>query len=375
MLERPLHQRAAARRPIRSAGALACACLALVVVPSQAAAPTSAGQLYGYGSNIYGELGSSTNNGTTNGLPPTLVALPGATGPVTQVASGAVHSLALTATDQLYAFGANSSGELGNAVGNGSPTPYPTPALVSLPGETGNVTQIAAGNYDSFAVTSSGQLYAFGDNQYGQLGNATHNAANLANPIPAPVVLPGATGGVVRVAAGGAHTLALTSTGQLYAFGINLAGELGSATNSGSASANPTPAPVTLPGATGVVAQIAAGGSHSLALTSTGQLYAFGDNTYGQLGSTVGNGAPSPNPTPALVSLPGATGAITQISAGAYHSLALTSTGQLYAFGGNFEGQLGTAINLGTNAANPTPLQVSLPGATGAVIRIAAGGL
>jgi alpha-tubulin suppressor-like RCC1 family protein len=293
---------------------------------------------------------------------------------VTQVAAGGLHSLVLTSTDQLYAFGANSSGQLGSPVNNGMPAANPTPARVSLPGETGHVTQIAAGNYDSFAVTSTGQLYAFGDNQYGQLGNATHNVANAANPTPALVVLPGATGGVVRVAAGGAHTLALTSTGQLYAFGINHDGELGNATNNGNANANPTPAPVTLPGATGTVAQIAAGAAHSLALTSTGQLYAFGYNYYGQLGNTVNNTpATGANPTPALVSLPGATGAITQISAGGQHSLALTSTGQLYAFGYNFEGQLGTAINLGTSVANPTPLIVSLPAAAGPVIRIAAG--
>ena len=89
---------------------------------------------------------------------------------------------------------------------------------------------------------------------------------------------------------------------------------------------------MTLPGATGPATRVAAGGEHSLAVTSTGQLYAFGSNGYGQLGSAANV---EPNPTPALVTLPGATGPVTEVAAGAEHSLAVTSTGQLYAFGNN----------------------------------------
>ena len=108
--------------------------------------------------------------------------------------------------------------------------------------------------------------------------------------------------------------------------------------------------------------QIAAGAYFSLAVTSSGQLYAFGENFYGQLGSATNNGTGNPNPTPALVSLPGASGAVTELAAGYGHSLALTSSGQLFAFGENFYGQLGSATNNGTSTPNPTPALVSLPG-------------
>ncbi len=104
--------------------------------------------------------------------------------------------------------------------------------------------------------------------------------------------------------------------------------------------------------------QVAAGGYQSLALTSSGQLYAFGGNSYGQLGSAANN---NPNPTPALVTLPGAGGPVTQVAAGYEHSLALTSTGQLYAFGANFYGQLGSEAN---KDPNPTPAQVDLGAGT-----------
>ena len=347
--------------------------LGVIAVAPTPAVANSAGQLYAFGENFSGELGSASNPAPNP--TPALVSLPGATGIVVQAAVGNDFSLAVTSTGQLYAFGGNESGQLGNATNSGMQfiPPNPTPALVSLPGATGGVVQVAAGVNHSLAVTSTGQLYAFGGNLAGQLASATDSGTEDPNPTPALVSLPGATGGVVQVAAGAYHSLAVTSTGQLYAFGTNVNGELGSATNSGIPTSNPTPTLVNLPGATGGVVQVAAGEEHSLAVTSTGQLYAFGDNYFGQLGNATNNGTSNPNPTPALVSLPGATGGVVQVAAGGGHSLAVTSAGQLYAFGWNYGGQLGSATNNGTWNPNPTPALVSLPGATGGVVDVAAG--
>ena len=203
-------------------------------------------------------------------------------------------------------------------------------------------------------ASAAGQLYAFGDNQYGQLGSATNNGTTTPNPTLTLVGLPGQTGPVAQVAAGFTHSLAVTSTGQLYAFGENYYGQLGITTNTGTTNANP-PALVGLPGQTGPVVQVAAGYTHSLAVTSTGQLYAFGENDFGELGSTTSSGTTDANP-PALVGLPGQTGPVVQAAAGASHSLAVTSTGQLYAFGDNQSGQLGDTTNYGTTSPNPTPV-------------------
>ena len=155
-------------------------------------------------------------------------------------------------------------------------------------------------------ASAAGQMYAFGDNQDGQLGSVANNGTTNANPVPVLVGLPGQTGPVVQVAAGYTHSLAVTSTGQLYAFGGNNYGQLGTVTNSGTNTATPTPVLVGLPGQTGPVVQVAAGYTHSLAVTSTGQLYAFGENDYGELGNTTNSGTANPNPTPVLVGLPGA---------------------------------------------------------------------
>lgn len=131
---------------------------------------------------------------------------------------------------------------------------------------------------------------------------------------------------MTQIAAGASHSLVITSTGQLYAFGRNLYGELGSVTHNGTVEPNPTPTLVGLPGATGPVTEVAAGESYSLVVTSTGQLYAFGENFYGQLGNPTDNEVEprKAHPTPTLVSLPGATGQVTQVAAGAFHALALS---------------------------------------------------
>ena len=363
----------------------------MVGVPSRAAVSRTANQLYAFGLGDYGELGSPARNAP---YPPRLVRLPGASGAVTRVAAGFAFSLVATATGQLYAFGVNAWGQLGNATNNGAAHEYTpnSPRLVRLPGASGAVTKIAAGFDFSLVVTSTGQLYAFGDNDHGQLGSATNTGRPTSssspssyfptsNPTPRLVRLPGAAGRVTRVAAGGDFSLVVTSTGQLYAFGGNRFGQLGSATNNGTNNANPTPMLVRLPGASGPVTQVAASDTEgtsgfSLAVTSTGQLYAFGDNRYGQLGSATNNGADTPNPTPRLVRLPGASGRVTRVAAGFDFSLVVTSTGQLYAFGDNFAGQLGNATNNNRlHTANPTPRLVRLPGASGAVTRVAAGDL
>jgi alpha-tubulin suppressor-like RCC1 family protein len=355
-----------AGRAYRLGAAVIAGLVVVLALVAAAGAAAPSGAVLAFGLNDYGELGSTTNLGALNANPtPALVGLPGAVGTVTQLAAGYGHSLVLTSSGQLYAFGINNYGQLGSTTNNGTSNPNATPTLVTLPGAVGTVTRIAAGNGYSLVATSSGQLYAFGNNHDGQLGSATNNGKLNPNPTPTPVTLPGAVGTVAQVAAGTDHSLVMTSSGQLYAFGDNHDGQLGRTTNSGTYTANPTPTAVALPGAVGTVIQIAAGNRHSLVATSSGQLYAFGNNYSGELGSTTNNGNPlSVNPTPALVALPGAVGKVTQLTAGNGDSLVATSSGQLYAFGDNQYGQLGNSTNSGTSHQNPTPTLVALAGAT-----------
>ena len=360
------------RRSARAAAIVVAALsLTLGAAVGVAAPGASSGTLLAFGLNEFGELGrgANLNTGVPNGTPE-LVPLPGAVGDATQMASGLFSSLVLTTSGQVYAFGNNFNGELGNAGDIHTGTPHPQPAAVALPGLVGTAVQIAAGSYHSLVLTSSGQLYGFGSNGWGQIARPS---VLEDNPTPELVTLPGQVGTVTQIAGGRRHTLVVTSGNQLYAFGQNLFGQLGIGSTSGANYANPTPALVTLPGAVGTIEQVSAGGEHSLVLMSSGQVYAFGSNRYGQLGNPANTASDTPNPTPTLVTLPGQVGTVTQISAGMAHSLVATSGGQVYAFGLNDYAQLGSSVNNGTQVANPAPAPVTLAGQSGSIAQLSAG--
>jgi alpha-tubulin suppressor-like RCC1 family protein len=307
---------------------------------------TSGGQIYTFGT---GGLGSG--NRYSEFRSPVAIALPGATGPPVRAAAGVSFSLVVTASGQLFTFGYDGAGQLGD--GKRGYEEDPTPEAITLPGATGPPVRVAAGREFSLVLTASGQLYAFGGDTQGELGNGTTDYEGVSTP--EPITLPGATGPPVRIAAGEYHSLVLTSTGQLYTFGDNHSGQLGNGTSDNAA--HPTPEAVTLPGATGRIVQIAAGWEFSLALTSSGQLYTFGNDEYGQLGN--GTSDDAPHPTPEAITLPGATGSIKEIAAGKDHSLVVTSSGQLYAFGSDQYGQLGNGQS--EEAPDPIPTLVDLP--------------
>ncbi len=396
-----------------AAVAAVAAVFSLGLSVSSAAASTSAGDVFTFGWNDEGQLGNTTSpTGNTPNPAPTLVALPAGSGTVVQVAAGIGHTLELTSTGRLYAFGDNFYGELGTAVNNGNSAPNPTPEPVTLPGQSGAITHIAAGYDFSLVSTSSGQLYSFGLNNEGELGRTADPGTNL----PSLVTLPGRLGTITSISAGNSHTLVATSSGQLYAFGDNYYEELGNTAGVGTSTGDPVPTLVDLPGRTGTIVQVAAGVGDSFAVTSTGQLfgfgnnqsdeidagaggdvnppelvpltpssgpiaqvatggvgfytlvltragriYAFGQNDEGELGigSTVG-----PYDPPTAVTLAGQRGAVTEIAAGNYGGLAVTSSGQLYTWGDNDYGELGTATNSGTMQPNPTPAVVAFPAGT-----------
>ena len=148
--------------------------------------------------------------------------------------------------------------------------------------------------------------------------------------MPVHVNIPAGTK-VTAIAAGGEHNLAVTSTGAVLAWGYGASGQLG---NGGTGSSS-TPVGVTLPTGTTVTA-VAAGALHSLALTSTGAVLAWGDNGEGELG----DGSKTNSDVPVKVKLPAGTKVIA-VAAGGYYSLALTSSGTVLAWGYNADGELG----------------------------------
>jgi uncharacterized repeat protein (TIGR02543 family) len=219
------------------------------------------GTLWSWGYNSTYQLGI--------GIGPDRMA-PGQVGSYTDwffIAGGYYHNLALKSDGTLWAWGYNADGQLGN----GSFIWGQTPTQI---GTDNNWIAIAANQQNSLGQKSDGSLYAWGDNSYGQLG-IDDGAPNKLDPTP--VALP--SDPVKSMAAGNRHGLAVLNDGTLWAWGDNQYGQLGD-----NFSHNPnTYIPVKINSDTDWTA-VAAGFRHSLALKTNGTLWAWGDNQYGQLG-------------------------------------------------------------------------------------------
>jgi len=269
------------------------------------------------------------------------------------VASGQSHSLAVTSTGGVYAWGFNGSGQLGN----GGATNQSVPVPVAIPARV-RITSVAAGWDQSLALTSTGTVLAWGLDRYGELGNGSLKNSH----VPVPVMLPAGIK-VVAIAAGQYHSLAVTSTGLVYAWGDNLYGQLGNGTVVNSS----VPVRIPLPGGARATA-VGAGDSHSLVVTSTGRIFAWGRNDFGQLG----DGTTTQSDSPVAVHLPPGVVASEVVAGGVSptaahpesdYSVALTATGAIYAWGGNSHGQLGN----GSKAGSELPVLTHLPAGIAAV--------
>ena len=282
---------------------------------------TSTGILYAWGYNQSGQLGDGTT--VSKNSPVTVI---GGITNWSKVSAGGL-SLGLTSTGILYAWGVNSSGQLGT----GNTTNRSSP--VTVVGGITNWSQLSASSSQSLGLTSTGIAYAWGNNNYGQLGDGT--TTNRSSPVTV-------VGGITnwsQVSAGGDHNLGLTSTGIAYAWGQGFTGVLGDGTTTNRSS------PVTVVGGITNWSQLSAGAQHSLGLTSTGVAYAWGSNQFGRLGDGTETSTSSP------VTVVGGITNWSQLSASASHSLGLTSTGIAYAWGNNGYGKLGDGTT--TNRSSP----------------------
>ena len=245
------------------------------------------------------------------------------------VSGGMYHTAALDSDGKVYAWGWNDYGQLGDNSNTESHVPVEVDASDALSGKT--ITAIAAGYYHTIALDSEGKVYAWGDNGYGQLGNNSTTHSNIPVAVNISGVLSGKT--ITAIAAGTFHTVALDSDEKIYAWGWNKFGQLGDNTTTNSNVPIAVNTSGVLSGKT--ITVIAAGCRHTVALDSDGKVYAWGDNEYGQLGDN--STSDSHVPTSGVLS----DKTITAIATGVFHTVALDSDGKIYAWGANAYGQLG----------------------------------
>ncbi len=295
-------------------------------------AVTTAGGLKCWGLDSSGQLGNDT--ALTN--QPTPVDVSGLSSGVAGVSAGTYHTCAVTTAGGLKCWGQDTYGQLGNdAVAANKPTP------VDVLGLTSGVASVSAGANHTCAVTTAGGLKCWGYDFYGQLGND----GALTNQ-PTPVDVLGMPSGVASVSAGAYHTCAVTTAGGLKCWGHDGSGQLGN-----DAAFTSLPTPVNVLGLTSGVASVAAGSNHTCAVTTAGGVKCWGWDGNGQLGN---DAALTNQPTP--VDVAGLTSGVASVSAGGYHTCAVTTEGGVKCWGRDSEGQLGNDAAL---AAQPTPVNVT----------------
>ena len=298
----------------------------------------SDGTVLAWGGDAGGQLGN--DDLLFNKLAP--VAVSGASN-IVAVAAGQVHSLALKADGTVLAWGNDAGGQLGD---NATLEDKPTPVVVS---GASNIIAISAGYYFSLALKSDGTMLSWGNNSRGQLGDSVIKAQK-----PTPVAVSGASD-IVAIGAGSEHSLALKADGTMLAWGLDVDGELGD-----NVQLTDQPLPVAVMTSSKIVS-ISAGTSHSLALTSSGNMLAWGSDFGGQLGD---NTVYVNKPTPVAVS--GASN-IVAVAGGFFHSLALKADGTMLAWGSDTYGELGDG-----NQVNPQSIPVVVENAN-SIVAIAAG--
>lgn len=230
-----------------------------------------------------------------------------------------------------------------------------TPTKFAFPAPVTQVSFVSDRNSHALAITNDG-LYAWGQNNAGQIGDGT-TVSQWNTPVK--VLFPAAVTSVSAVAAGYTHSLAITNDG-LYAWGDNWNGEIGDGTRINRL----LPVKVALPASVTSVTAIAAGHNTSYAVTNDG-VYAWGNDYAGQLGNGSFGYLPDGTsdlgqvlPVKVLFNSKGkiVVTSVTAITAGENYALAITNDG-VYGWGENITGQLGNGTL--TNSSYPTKVQFS----------------
>lgn len=283
----------------------------------------SDGTVWAWGKNKEGQLGDGSQ--TKQPVPVRIEGLRD----VADVAAGYDHSLAVKTDGTVWAWGKNEMGQLGD----GSTANRSSPVQVS--GLSG-IAAVAAGGAHSLALGEDFRVWAWGNNFDGQAGTGTDGNQYTT---PRPV---SGLAGVIGIAAGENHSLAVQSGGALFAWGLNVASQLGDGTDVSRSE----------PIDTGLrdVVSTAAGSSHSLAVLGDGSVWAWGHSRFGQVGiGEIGDILKTPT---RLTGLDNAA----LVAAGKHHSLALLNSGKVWAWGQNLNGQLGDGSQ--ANRAAPVPIVV-----------------
>lgn len=288
---------------------------------------TAAGDVWCWGANGAGQLGDGT---TMDRSAPVRVA--GLESPIVSLATGAAHTCALSVEGEVWCWGGNIYGSLGvesadTCVADWSFDCSLTP--LEVPHLGASVTAISSGPaaYHTCALTNSRDVKCWGNNNRGQLGNGELRGSSMA-----PVDVLGLNGNTIVIGAGGEHTCAITASGAVKCWGSNLYGELGDGTSGPGTGRS---MPVDVGGLDCCVSAVDVGFHHTCALAQTGRAYCWGMSMF------VGNGGVGSQPEATPVQVAELGSGVARISAASWHTCAQTAEGGAKCWGQNKLGQLG----------------------------------
>jgi alpha-tubulin suppressor-like RCC1 family protein len=343
--------------------------VAAVVSNCFAVTDTSKIAVIGWGKNEYGQLG----NGTV--APQTILGSPIATlvntegvlagKIITAISCGGSNTLALSSDGLVFSWGWNQVGELGSGQPTGRESGSAVPVMVKMTGTMAGkkIVAIATGSFGSIALSSDNKIYQWGGGQIEPFAVRMDGFLQGKN--------------IISIGAGGEHYLALSSDGLVFTWGSNALGQLG---NPAIVTYSPYPVPVDVSGVlAGVkIKAIAGGATYSLALSTDGKLFSWGDNSYGQLGTGIlGNNFNYYSPVPVVVKMSGVMSGktIKTISTGSQHCLAISTDGLIFSWGSNNGGCLGAGYLNGNADRTAEPVSVIMNGVmNGASIIFVSGG-
>ncbi len=263
------------RRTVLAGGLLGVGGAVLSAVPAGAAPAPPSGRVISWGSNFLGELGR-------RGIGPLLPGVVPGLSDITAVAAGGENSYAIGVGGALWSWGGSAPGRIDPGGG------YRRPGLVvGLP----PVRAVAASELHALAVCTDGTVWSWGHNQLGELGDGTQQDRLLPGPVP------GLTGVVAVAASSPSLSVALTADGRVFTWGDGDAGALG---NGGLLALRPGRVARLGPDRVGPVTAIAAGPEFGLAVLGDGSMYSWGINLVGQLGTGSNQPSIAPRPIQAL---------------------------------------------------------------------------
>jgi alpha-tubulin suppressor-like RCC1 family protein len=265
------------------------------------------------------------------------------TTPVQNVWYDGLYLASEASNGSVWAWGDNDYGQMSDGTYNERQTPFNLTAPTS-------VSTVCGGWKAAYALLADGTVRAWGANDKGQLGNGT------TTPSTPPVQCVGLTD-IIAISAGQGHVIALKADGTVWTWGDDEFGQLGD-NLSGYGAYNHTPTQVLGVGGVGTlsgITRISAGASHCHALANDGTLYGWGiNNPY----PCIGDNSTTDRHTPVVVGITD----VVELSGGGAHTLALKSDGTVWAWGWNLYGQLATESNSPTT--EKAPIQCHISGVT-----------